>query len=216
MPINRRHNAVIIVKNKMTGVLERFQNGDYEARFPTKEDDELSPITQAFNKMSDALVYNINRLTKAEKERKDFITNISHDLKTPLAIARGYTETLLIKKSNNELSKEEQADCMQMVLSKIQQVDAMVSQLFELSRMESTEFKATKEPFVLSEIVQETVNVFQLTAEQKKVDLKCTQCQYHVWVNADVSMMERVIQNLVDNAINNTTETKFIQVYMLV
>ncbi len=88
----------------------------------------------------------------------------------------------------------------------------MVTHLFELSKMESAEFKASKEPFVLSEIVQETVNTFQLNASEKRVDLKCTQCQYHVWVNADISMMERVIQNLVGNALKNTSENGTINV----
>ncbi len=83
--------------NRMISVLERFQDGDLEARFNIKENEELATVTTAFNKMADLLVYNIDRLTKSEKERKDFIANISHDLRTPLSIARGYTETLLMK-----------------------------------------------------------------------------------------------------------------------
>lgn len=202
--------------NHVVHVLQRFESGDLEARFKLQEQHELTPITQAFNKMADLLLYNINRLTKSEKERKDFITHISHDLKTPLAIARGYTETLFLKRADKELSNEEMELCLQMILTKIQQTDTMVNQLFELSRVESVEFKAAKEPFVLSEIVQETVNVFQLLSSQKKVTLKCTQCQYHVWVNADVSMMERVIQNLVDNAVNNTPENGTVSVSLAV
>ncbi len=82
----------------------------------------------------------------------------------------------------------------------------MVKQLFEISKMEAVEFQSHKEPFVISEIVQETINTFQLIAEENKLILKCTQCQYHVWVNADVGLMERVIQNLIDNAIKSTPE----------
>ncbi len=52
--------------------------------------------------MADLLTYNINELTRSEKERKDLIANISHDLRTPLSIARGYTETLFIKKKEGE------------------------------------------------------------------------------------------------------------------
>ncbi len=200
--------------NRMIGVLEKFQNGDLQARFEIKDDDELAPVTQAFNKMADMLSDNINRLTRSVKERKDFIINISHDLKTPLAVARGYTESLSIKNVNHELSKSEQEEYVQIILDKIQQVDIMVNQLFELSKMDSVEFKPAKEPFVLSEIVQETVNNFQLNALQKRVILKCTQCQYHVWVNADVSLMERAVQNLINNAVDNTDEHESIQVSM--
>lgn len=197
-------------------VMERFQNGDLEARFKIKEQNELAEITQTFNKLADLLVFNINRLKSSEKERKNFIANISHDLRTPLSIARGYIETLLIKKNNTDLNLNEQENYIHIALDKIKQVDEMVDKLFELSRIESVEFKATKEPFVLSEIVQETVRVFQLAGSQKNVDLKCTECHSLVWINADVSMMERVVQNLVDNGVNNTPENGIIQISVIV
>lgn len=202
--------------NDVMLVLERFQNGDLQARFRIEEHNELAEISRAFNKMADLLVYNINRLTDSEKERKNFITNISHDLRTPLSIARGYAETFIIKKINNDWNRLEQETYLQIILNKIKQMDEMVNQLFELSRIDSVEFKAENEPFVLSEIVQETVKTFQLSASQKNIELKCTQCQYHVWINADVSMMERVVQNLIANAVNNTPENGLIQVAVIV
>ncbi len=207
--IQRNFNSMIIV-------LEKFENGDFEARFKTKEKHELAPITHAFNKMADLLVHNITRLTVLENTRKDFITHISHDLRTPLSIARGYTETLLIKKQEGTLKREELDNYMQMILNKIFQVEHMVTMLFELTKIESAEFKLTIEPFVLSEIVQEIVNTFQLNAKEKNINLKCIQSQYHVWVNADISMMERVIQNLIENAIKNTPENGIIEVALQV
>jgi len=199
--------------NRMIPVFDRFENGDFTARFKTKEaHDEMAPITHSFNKLADLLVYNINRLTKSEKERKDFIATISHDLRTPLSIVKGYTETLLIKKAGPELSVGQQDQYLQLVLQKIAQIENMVQQLIELSKMEDVEFKPNKEPFVLSEIVRENINIYQLIASEKNVSLMCTECLYHVWVNADISMMERVFQNLIDNAIKSTPEGGKIQV----
>ena len=197
--------------SRMLEVLKRFERGDFNARFEIKEQHELAQVTQAFNKLADLLVYNINSLTKSEKNRKDFIATISHDLRTPLALIKGYTETLVLKRQSN-INAKEWDNYIQLILNKILQVESMVMDLFELSRMESVEFKANKEPFVLSEIVQETVNHFHLKALDKNIDLKCIQCQYHAWVNADISLMERVIQNLVDNAVKNTPENGKIQV----
>lgn len=194
----------------MVNVLEKFQNGDFTARFKIKDNDELAPVSHAFNKMADLLTYNINQLTRSEMERKDFIANISHDLLTPLSIARGYAETLVIKK--DEISQKEIDNYAEMILKKMLQVEHMVKQLFEITKMESPEFKAKKEPFVLSEIVQETVNTFQLSASQKEITLECVRCQYHVWVNADIKLMERVIQNLVDNAVKSTPKNGIINV----
>ncbi len=199
--------------NRMIPVFDRFESGDFTARFETKEaHDEMAPITHSFNKLADLLVYNINRLTKSEKERKDFIATISHDLRTPLSIAKGYTETLLIKKAGPELSTGQQDQYLHLVLQKIAQIENMVQQLFELSKMEAVEFKPNKEPFVLSEIVRENIHIYQLIASEKNVSLACTECLYHVWVNADISMMERVFQNLIDNAIKSTPEGGKIQV----
>ncbi|MEO6221566.1 MAG: HAMP domain-containing sensor histidine kinase [Ginsengibacter sp.] len=200
--------------NRMVDVLDKFQNGDFSARFKIKDNDEFASISQAFNKMADLLTYNIDQLTKSEMERKDFIANISHDLLTPLSIARGYAETLVIKK--DKISQEEIDNYVDMIQKKLLQVEHMVKQLFEITKMESPEFKAKIEPFVLSEIVQETVNTFQLNATRKGVNLKCIQCQYHVWVNADIKLMERVIQNLVDNAVKSTPENGIINVALQV
>lgn len=201
--------------NRLIDVLQRFEGGDYSARFQINEQDELAPVTHAFNKMADLLSQNIHTLTSSETERKNLIAIISHDLRTPLAIARGYSETLLIKDDTDEITDKQRQEYLQLILLKIQQVEAMVQQLFELSKMEAAEFKPHKEPFVLSEIVQEIINTFHLTASEKNISLGCTQCQYHVWVNADISMIERVVQNLIDNALKSTPAGGSIQISII-
>jgi signal transduction histidine kinase len=197
---------------RMNTVLEKFQTGDFDARFKIKDNDELAPVSLAFNKMADLLTYNITQLRLTAQERKEFIASITHDLRTPLTIARGYAETLQIKKQNGTITDNEQDSFMQLILKKILQVQHMVEHLFEISKIDSVNYDLQKEPFVLSEVVQEIVNIFQLNSKEKKVSLKCVQCQYLVWVNADISLMERVIQNLVDNAVNNTPENGMIEV----
>ncbi len=156
----------------MIKVLDKFQEGDFNSRFTIDTTNELTPVKTAFNNMADRILLNIDRLTKSEKDRKEFITNISHDLRTPLALARGYIETLIIKKDKNQLKNDEQEIYIHITLNKIQQVEAMVNQLFELAKMDSAEFIANKEPFVLSEIVQEIVNTFQLKAKEKNISLQ--------------------------------------------
>lgn len=196
----------------LINVLQRFENGDYTARFPIKNKDDFEPVTVAFNKMADLLSYNINSLTKSEMERKDFIANISHDLRTPLSIARGYAETLVIKKDAKEINELLRQDYIQLIVQKIHQVETMVTQLFELSKMEAVEFKPKKEPFVLSEIVQEIINTFGLRASEKNINLRCAQCQHHLWVKADIGMMERVVQNLIENALKSTPANGSIEI----
>ena len=200
--------------NHMLIILKKFQNGDFEARFTINENRELEPVTTAFNKMADLLVFNIDKITKSEKERKNFIANISHDLRTPLSIARGYTETLLIKKEK-QISLEEEEEFLELVYRKILQVEHMVKQLFELSKMESVEFSPKKEPFIFSEILQEIVYESASAASEKNIVINSTKCEDDSWVFADVSMMERVIQNLLVNAIKYTPGNGWINVILL-
>jgi len=140
---------------------------------------------------------NIRRITASEKERRDFMVNISHDLRTPLAIARGYAETLVIKKG--ELGPEDERAYSELVVTKLRQVDQMVNQLFELSKMESASFEAHREPFVFSEMMQE---VLHATDASGRIEL--VNGTDGSWIFADVSMMERVVQNLVVNALAYT------------
>ena len=200
--------------NYMLAILQKFQNGDFEARFPLNKNGELEPVTAAFNKMADLLVYNIDRITKSEKERKDFIANISHDLRTPLSIAKGYTETLLMKKEKH-ISPEEEGEFLQLVYKKMVQVEYMVKQLFDLSKMESVSFVPNKEPFVFSEILQEIIHESLPSAKEKNIQIDSSNSEDASWVFADVGMMERVIQNLVVNAIKYTPQNGLIHVSLL-
>jgi len=189
--------------NRIIAVLDKFKQGDLNIRFSNSVKDEMFPITDSFNKMASMLAYNINRLKESEKERKDFIANISHDLRTPLSIARGYTETLLI--NQNLPFTREQQEYLELVLNKIGHVEKLVLQLFELSKMESVNFKPVKEPFIFSEILNEIVNASKIQVQQKNILLKCACCQDTALIYADISMMERVIQNLLENAIKYTS-----------
>jgi K+-sensing histidine kinase KdpD len=117
----------------------------------------------------------------------------------------------MLKRDKGDITKEEQEQFSQLIYNKMLQIENMVKELFELSKMDAVEFNPHKEPFVLSEIVQESIAMFQLFASEKNVSLKCAQCLYHVWINADISMMERVVQNIVDNALKSTPEGGSIQ-----
>ncbi|WP_158797163.1 HAMP domain-containing sensor histidine kinase [Pedobacter sp. L105] len=187
--------------NHVVNVLDRFKEGDLNVRFNIGTKDEFFPIADAFNKMVAMLDSNFSRLKLLEDERKTFLANISHDLRTPLAVARGYTETLLME---NTAGSKEQSTYLDMILNKIMQVEKLVLQLFELSKMESVNFTPQKEPFVLSEILQEIIKGAEFQARQKNIQITCENCEDNALVNADISMIERVLQNLLENAVKYT------------
>ncbi|RYU89600.1 GHKL domain-containing protein [Mucilaginibacter terrigena] len=194
--------------NSFICTIERFREGDYEARFDARVPNELHSIMLAFNSLADRLHRNIQELKQSEDERKDFIANISHDLRTPLSVAKGYTETLLLQGKLNPQAIEH----LQLVEHKIQVVENLVMQLFELSKLESVEFKAQREPFVIAEVMKEIVTSWVLPAEAKHIKLECLGCEGSYMIFADVSMLEKVIRNLMGNAVSYTPENGFIKV----
>jgi signal transduction histidine kinase len=147
------------------------------------------------------LIENTRRAVASEGARRDFMTNMAHDLRTPLAIARGYAETLQLKRG--ELSVGQEEEYGELVLAKIRQVEKMVGQIFELSKMEAASFEMRREPFVFSEVVQEVVRAAG-GGGVGKGEIGCENCEDGAWVDADISMMERVLQNLVVNAVAYT------------
>ncbi len=200
--------------HRMIGVLERFKKGDYNARFQKEKNSEFSVFTESFNNMAELLVRNIVHLKQSEEGRKQLIVNISHDLRTPLSIARGYAETLSIKKSENQNLPDKQDHYIDLVIQKITQVEHMVTQLFELSRIESGEIVPHKQPFIFSEIVFEVMNSLMLPASHKNITIECAECSDFSWIDADIKMMESVVQNIIINAISYTKEKNIICVSM--
>ncbi len=195
--LQRRYSAVV-------GVLKEYKHGNFDARFNEDNNDEFTPVTSSFNAMAELLSHHINQLKNAENERKNFIANISHDLRTPLSIASGYAETLM--NEQKKISDEKQKEYMQLVMSKIKQVENMVLQLFELSRLDASDARPEEEPFIFSEILQEITNSFSMSAAQKNIRLTCVGCNEVIWIKGDIKLMERVLQNLIGNAIKNTPD----------
>lgn len=191
---------------KVTGVLDAYRAGNYKARFESTAYNEFTPVTTSFNQMADLLTHTIEQLETAAKDRKDFLANISHDLRTPLTVIRGYAETLQDAAARGTLDAGKQADLTSLLHKKIKQLEHMIWQLFELSRMESPEFKPAQEPFNIAELLAETVSSAQNMAAEKNIRLQSSGADETAWVNADPAMMERAIQNLVYNALKHTPE----------
>ncbi len=188
--------------DKMVLVLDRFEAGDFTARFPANYRDDLAPVSNVFNEMADLLVLNIDDLQKNVRWRQEFTANISHDLRTPLAIARGYAETLYLDAEPPSIQPEDRREYLKLVVGKILAVEHMVQQLLDLSKIEASGQDPDRQPFVLSEIVQEFMMSTRRTAEENSVSLTYADDGYHSWIEADIRMMERVIQNLLINAIS--------------
>ena len=184
--------------------VRRFRNGDLKARIETKSGREFNNLALAFNDMAGTIVGNIENLKSMENLRRELVGNVSHDLRTPLAVIHGYVETMMIKKDN--LSEEERNKYLQIVLDGTEKLKKMVGELFELSKLESKQVTLHKEPFFINELIQDVVQKYLILARRKGVLIQSVISNNIKLVNADVALIERVLQNLIDNALKFTPE----------
>jgi len=194
----------IITKNLrlILEVMQKFKQGNLGARIKIQSKGDLREISRMFNEMADILTENVKKLEEVEVLRKELVANISHDLRTPISIVQGYVETLLIK--GDRLSPEESRRYLSTIYESSQRLEKLVNELFELSKLEAKQVKLVKEAFFISELVSDISNRYQLMAKDKRIVLDTRLSKERQLVFADVSLIERVIQNLIDNALKFT------------
>ncbi len=184
--------------------VKRFREGDLDIRIENPEKSDLSTLAINFNEMADTIVQNMKEIQSVDVLRRELIANVSHDLRTPLAIINGYIETLQMK--NEMLGKEEKEKYLQIIRGSSERLSHLVSQLFEYSKLEAEQVKPVKEPFAITDLAMDLISKYQLLAAKKQVEIQMESDRNIPLVFADIGLVERAIQNLLDNALKFTPE----------
>lgn len=190
--------------SRILEVMQKFRQGDLTARVEVKSVGEVKQVGDIFNEMADILTQNIEKLKEVEVLRRELIANVSHDLRTPISIIHGYIDTLQMK--NETLSAEERKRYLEIISESTGNLQKLVSELFELSKLEANQVKPIKEPFFISELVNDISRKYQLIAKDKNISITTFLSTELPPVYAEVSLIERVMQNLIDNAMKFTPE----------
>ncbi|MEP7323535.1 MAG: HAMP domain-containing sensor histidine kinase [Saprospiraceae bacterium] len=194
----------LITRNfsKILAVMQQFKEGDISARVKVQSVGDVKQVGDIFNEMADILSENIEKLKEVEVLRRELIANVSHDLRTPIAIIQGYIETLQMKSA--VLSEEERKKYLDIISESTGKLQKLVAELFELSKLEAKQVKPVKEPFFISELVNDIISNYQLIAKEKNISITTLLSKDLPPVFADVALIERVMQNLIDNAMKFT------------
>jgi len=187
---------------RMTRIVSLFKEGEYGRRVEIRSSDELDRLGAAFNEMADRIERNVDELRRNDQLRRELIANVSHDLRTPLASMQGYIETILMK--DDFLSDQERKEYLRRILGSTERLSKLIQELFELSKLEAKETKLHREPFALPELMNDLALKFAPQAERRGVSLSTVIPKSIPLVVGDLGLIERVLQNLVDNAIKNT------------
>jgi signal transduction histidine kinase len=137
-----------------------------------------------------------------EKLRRELITNISHDLRTPLASMQGYIETLMIKE--RELDDASRQRYLEIARKHAVHLGRLIQDLFELTMLDANRVAPEFEEFALTELIYDVVQEFELQAAECNVELAVDPPPSEVFVYADISLIQRVLENLVGNALKHT------------
>lgn len=187
---------------QIADVVRRFKEGDHSARIGGRIKGNLGMLTSTFNEMADEIVTNIEKITSTDKLRQELIANVSHDLRTPLANMQGYVETLIIKEQS--ITREEKERYLGIIMASTKKLSNLVDQLFQYSKLEANQVQPEKEQFLLNELAFDILEKYHLMAEEKGITLQLQSPDNLPTVFADIALTERVLQNLLDNAIKFT------------
>ncbi len=204
----------VLIKNltKIIVMTKEFQEGALDSRIDVVGNNEIARMSVAINNMADTIVSNIERLKEVDHLRRELIANISHDLRTPVSIIQGYAETLVIK--SDLITKEKQDEYLSIIIKTSEKLKVLMADLFELSKLEAKQIKPQKQQFQIFDLLQDMSKGFKLLANENDIKLNTFYDQNLPMVYADLAMMERVIQNLVENAIRYTPEQGEINVFL--
>ncbi len=190
---------------KIVTTVEQFKDGNLHARVPkANSESELAVLGDTFNHMADTILQNIEELKNVDSLRRELIANVSHDLRNPLAIINGYVETLQMK--GDRISQEDRDKYLRIIGASTDKLSQLVSDLFDLSKLESGQMTLKMERMKIQELLFDSSLKYELLAQSKEINIKTQICQNLPLVKADLYLMDRVIQNLLDNAVKYTPE----------
>jgi two-component system OmpR family sensor kinase len=195
---------------RLTANMESFRLSDFSEHtdllppFKGAAGDEIGRLGSIFSQMAERIITLIRELRQADALRRELVANITHDLRTPLTSLHGYLETLLMKEG--KLSPQEQRDYLTIAIKRSNQLGKLTSALFELAKLDSPDVRVRFEPFSLAELVQDITQKFRLVAEEKKIALRTNEMENLPFVFADIALVERAFENLIENALRHTPE----------
>ena len=164
--------------------------------------DEIAVLDAAYRQMVARIGDQWQVLSRQDQERRELIANVSHDLRTPLSSLHGYLETLLLKDAT--LQPAERQRYLGIALDQSRKVGALAQSLFELARLEYGFVQPEAEPFAMADLVQDVFQKFELVAQERQVALLADIAPQLPPVHADLGLVERVLTNLLDNALRHT------------
>ncbi|AYD41288.1 sensor histidine kinase [Clostridium fermenticellae] len=182
----------IIIKplEQINHVADKISKGDVDKRVDINSNDEIGELAKSFNSMADSL-------EAVEKNRREFISNVSHEIRSPITSIKGFIGGIL----DGVISNDKQNYYLSITYEEIQRLTRLVNDLLDLSAIESGQFRLRIEEVDINEIIRLCVIKFETKIKEKKLNVDVFMEDDRLLVAADRDRINQVVTNLVDNAI---------------
>ena len=180
---------------EMAQMAGEFAEGRFDRRVPLSGSSETRELAAAFNLMA-------GQLAALEQTRRDFVANVSHELRSPMTSMQGFLEGML----DGTIPAEEQPRYMRIVLDETRRLGRLVGSLLNLSRMENSETQLAYSDFDLHEMIRRVIIANMHMLDEKQMELTLSFGDEPMYVHADAEQIEQVLINLVSNAVKYTPE----------
>ena len=177
---------------------EKLARGDYKAKFKGGNYREAQEL-------ADALNYAAEELSKVDNLQKELVANISHDLRTPLTMIKGYGEVM------RDIPDENTPENIQVIIDETERLTELVNDMLDISKIRSGSRKPEVEEFNLTQTVKEVMARYVKLTEHDGYNITFD-FEREIYVRADRTMILQVVYNLINNAINYTGSDKFVRV----
>ncbi|MEG1775154.1 MAG: HAMP domain-containing sensor histidine kinase [Clostridia bacterium] len=188
----------------LTRSIQRMGRGDFSVRVPVKGSGELRRLSETFNTMSE-------KLEMLDKSRNQFVSNASHELKTPLSTMKILLENIIYQP---EMDVEVRTEFLTDINKEIDRLNLIINDLLTLVSMDSKTMRLNRTTFSLAQVVDETAAKMKLVAATRKQEIKLQindKCEMY----ADCAKLTQVVFNLMDNAVKYTQDGGVIRVRLI-
>ena len=202
------HSFVTYVREIISGI-ERMKNGDFTEEIPVRGEDEFSEIADSINEMSRNLSQNMESQKAAERTKDELITNVAHDLRTPLTSILGYLDLLT---QGDFLTDDQRQKYLSIVSNKARQLETLVKDLFDYTRYDKDKVKIKKEILDLNLFMPQIVDEFYPSFVDNQLECRTDFYDGALNIEGNGELLARAIGNLMSNAIKYGAEGKLVEV----
>ncbi len=186
---------------EMTMAAKRFGEGDFSKKLYVSEDNEFGFLANSLNQMAGSLEH-------IEEARKSFVSNVSHELKTPMTTIGGFIDGIL----DGTIPPEKHEHYLKIVSSEVDRLARLVRSMLNISKYEAGELSINKEDFDIVPVIFSTLLNFEKRIDEKNVDVRGLGRRSFI-INADPDLIGQVIYNLVENAVKFVNKNGYIEFF---